>query len=71
MQVESCRLARARLKAFGNAKPPRGFYFDKETGDIIFTPTKCDEVGVIVIQVTEWRKDSTKKWIKGITCRKP
>jgi hypothetical protein len=47
-----------------NAKPPRGFYFDKETGDIVFTPTKCDEVGVIVIQVNEWRKDSaTNKWI--------
>lgn len=54
-----------------NAKPPRGFYFDKETGDIIFTPTKCDEVGVIVIQITEWRKDSaTKKWLKiGYTKR--
>ncbi|MBC7536762.1 MAG: hypothetical protein H7258_13815, partial [Ferruginibacter sp.] len=45
-----------------NAKPPRGFYFDKETGDIIFTPTKCDEVGVIVIVITEYRKDSTGKW---------
>jgi gliding motility-associated-like protein len=54
-----------------NAKPPRGWYFDKETGDIVFTPTKCDEVGVIVIQVTEWRKDSaTKKWVKiGYTKR--
>lgn len=54
-----------------NAKPPRGWYFDKETGDIVFTPTKCDEVGVIVIQVTEWRKDSaTKKWLKiGYTKR--
>ncbi|MFM6984783.1 MAG: hypothetical protein ACKOXF_11670, partial [Chitinophagaceae bacterium] len=52
-------------RALPNAKPPRGFYFDKETGDIVFTPTKCDEVGVIVIQITEWRKDSaTKKWVK-------
>jgi gliding motility-associated-like protein len=47
-----------------NANPPRGTYFDKETGDIVFTPTKCDEVGVIVIQINEWRKDSaTNKWI--------
>ena len=54
-----------------NAKPPRGWYFDNETGDIVFTPTKCDEVGVVVIQVTEWRKDSaTKKWLKiGYTRR--
>ncbi len=58
-------------RALPNAKPPRGFYFDKETGDIVFTPTKCDEVGVIVIQITEWRKDSaTKKWVKiGFTRR--
>ena len=47
-----------------NANPPRGIYFDKETGDLVFTPTKCDEVGVIVIQINEWRKDSaTNKWI--------
>jgi len=54
-----------------NAKPPRGWYFDKETGDIVFTPTKCDEVGVVVIQVTEWRRDSaTRKWLKiGYTKR--
>lgn len=57
-------------RALPNAKPPRGFYFDKETGDIVFTPTKCDEVGVIVIQITEWRKDSTNKWVKiGFTRR--
>ena len=54
-----------------NAKPPRGWYFDKETGDIVFTPTKCDEVGVVVIQVNEWRRDSaTRKWLRiGYTKR--
>jgi gliding motility-associated-like protein len=46
-----------------SAKPPRGFYLDKETGDIIFTPTDCSEVGVVVIQIDEFRRDSaTKKW---------
>jgi hypothetical protein len=45
-------------KALPNAKPPRGMYFDGNTGDIIFTPSKCDEVGVIVIQIDEYRKDS-------------
>jgi hypothetical protein len=53
-----------------NANPPKGFYFDKETGDIIFTPIKCDETGVIVIQANEWRinpewlaKKSDIKWL--------
>jgi gliding motility-associated-like protein len=39
-------------------KPPRGMYFDTGTGDLIFTPTKCDEVGICAIEITEWRKDS-------------
>ena len=58
-------------RALPNAKPPRGFYFDKETGDIVFTPTKCDEVGVIVIKITEWRRDSAtrKMRIIGFTRR--
>jgi gliding motility-associated-like protein len=57
-------------RALPNAKPPRGFYFDKETGDIVFTPTNCDEVGIIVIVITEWRKDSANKWVKiGFTRR--
>jgi hypothetical protein len=46
------------------ANPPRGFYFDKVTGDIVFTPTKCDETGIIALQVNEWRKDSsTQQWL--------
>ena len=47
------------------------FYFDKETGDIVFTPTKCDESGPVAIKVTEWRKDSiTRKMEKiGFTRR--
>lgn len=52
-------------RALPNAKPPRGFYFDKETGDMILTPTKCDESGPVAIKVTEYRKDSaTKKMVK-------
>lgn len=58
-------------RALPNAKPPRGFYFDKETGDMVFTPTKCDESGPVAIKVTEFRRDSaTKKMIKiGFTRR--
>ena len=44
--------------------PPRGLFFDTTNGDIIVTPTKCDEVGVGVIEMVEWRKDSaTGKYI--------
>ncbi len=50
-------------RALPNAKPPRGFYFDKETGDINFTPTNCYEIGVIRVMVSEYRKDSTNKFI--------
>jgi gliding motility-associated-like protein len=42
--------------------PPRGFFMDESSGDIIFTPTKCDEVGIIVIEITEHRQDTTGKW---------
>jgi gliding motility-associated-like protein len=47
-----------------NLNPPRGFFFDTTNGDIIVTPTKCDEVPILVIEQTEWRKDSaTGAWI--------
>jgi gliding motility-associated-like protein len=47
-----------------STKPPRGFWLDTASGDIIFTPTKCDEVGIVVIEITEFRKDSaTGKWL--------
>lgn len=46
-----------------NVNPPRGLYFDEDNGDIIVTPVKCDEVPIMVIEQTEWRKDTTGKWI--------
>lgn len=53
-----------------NANPPIGICLDEFTGDIIFTPTKCDEIAVVVIQMTEWRKDSTGKYkVIGVTRR--
>ncbi|MBO6517151.1 MAG: hypothetical protein JJ975_11430, partial [Bacteroidia bacterium] len=53
-----------------NANPPIGTFLDPQTGDIIFTPTKCGEVAVVVIEMTEWRKDSTGKYKKiGVTRR--
>ncbi|MFN4915025.1 MAG: hypothetical protein ACK5FT_06880, partial [Sphingomonadales bacterium] len=47
-----------------NTNPPRGFFFDEGTGDIVFTPTKCDEIGVVVIEISEFRRDSaTGVWL--------
>ena len=57
-------------KPLPNAKPPRGFYFDNTTGDIIFMPTKCDEAGPVVIQIDEYRKDSTGAWVNVGTTRR-
>jgi hypothetical protein len=46
-----------------NSNPPRGFYFDMVTGNVVFTPSKCDEVGIIALQVNEWRKDTgSNQW---------
>ncbi|MCB0735362.1 MAG: carboxypeptidase regulatory-like domain-containing protein, partial [Bacteroidetes bacterium] len=42
-----------------NARPPIGIYLDSENGDLIFTPTKCDEITVAVLEVEEWRKDTS------------
>ncbi|NBP06782.1 MAG: hypothetical protein EBV15_11315, partial [Bacteroidetes bacterium] len=46
-----------------STKPPRGFWLDTSSGDLVFTPTKCDEVAVLVLEVTEWRRDTAKKWV--------
>ena len=42
-----------------NTTPPSGFYLDPETGDMIYTPTKCDEVTLACLEITEWRMDSS------------
>lgn len=50
-------------RALPNAKPPRGFYFDAVSGDIILTPTNCAEKAALRFQVNEFRKDSSNKWV--------
>jgi len=54
-----------------NANPPIGISLDEETGDLIFTPVKCDEITVAVLQVTEWRKNAKtgKMEVIGVTRR--
>ena len=41
------------------ADPPIGVYLDPLTGDIIVTPTDCNQVTVAVINITEWRANAT------------
>ncbi|MBI1306145.1 MAG: T9SS type B sorting domain-containing protein [Bacteroidetes bacterium] len=53
-----------------NAATPIGLYLDPETGDLIFTPTKCDEKTVGVLEVKEWRKNKSGTYeLIGITRR--
>lgn len=50
--------------------PPKGFYLDRFTGDLIFTPTDCNESTIAAISVSEYRKDSTGKYVRiGIVTR--
>ena len=56
-------------RALPNAKPPRGFFFNVLNGDMVFTPTKCDEVGVISIKVSEYRKINGTWKILGWVCK--
>ncbi|MDP2175206.1 MAG: T9SS type A sorting domain-containing protein [Bacteroidota bacterium] len=44
-----------------NAKPPRGFYFDKDVCEITYTPTKCDEVSIIKFKINQYRYDNVNK----------
>lgn len=47
------------IKPITVANGPTGFNFDKKTGYLIMTPVNSSEIGVMVIQVNEWKKDST------------
>jgi hypothetical protein len=42
-----------------NARPPRGFYFDNVTSDVIFTPTVNNQNGILTIVCHLYRKDLT------------
>lgn len=45
------------------AKPPIGFHLDTSNGNLTFTPIKCDELGFVVIEVNEYRKDTSGNWV--------
>ncbi len=37
-------------------RTPVGFYFDGVSGDMVFTPSKCDEVAIVVLEAIEYKK---------------
>jgi len=41
------------------ANPPIGLHLDDVTGQLTFTPVGKDFYGIVIIEVTEWRYDST------------
>lgn len=52
------------------AEPPIGIYLDPRYGEITNTPSNCNQTSVIVVDVTEWRKDTAGIYQKiGITRR--
>ena len=53
-----------------NANPPLGFYFNKKNGDMVFTPTKCNEVGIVVVEIKEWRMDTLGNYVHIGTIRR-
>ena len=50
-----------------NAKPPRGIWFDANTGDLVLTPTNCSEHAVISIKARDFRKINNKMELVGYT----
>ena len=44
--------------AYPNANPPIGLTMYKLLGELVFTPTNCNQVTVAVVEVLEWRKDA-------------
>lgn len=56
--------------AIPSANPPRGFYFDKNRCEIIFTPNRNKERGTIKFKVSLYRKDSLNRFVLvAYTCR--
>jgi hypothetical protein len=55
------------LKVYGTttnpkSTPPSGFYLDPVAGQLIFTPTGCQDYSGMVETVKEWRKNSKGKY---------
>ena len=49
-------LSGSTCAAVPSANPPRGFFLNRNTGDLIFQPVFGGETGVVVVQIWEYRK---------------
>lgn len=56
-------------KPLPGAKPPRGFYFESNTGNVIFTPVRCDEANYLCVISYEYRKINNKWEMVGFSSR--
>lgn len=51
------------------SNPPIGLYLDNGTGSLVMTPVGIGETGIVVIEVTTWKKDSAGKYQKSTMIR--
>jgi gliding motility-associated-like protein len=51
------------------SNPPQGIFLNPTNGDLVFTPVKCGQNAVLVLQVTKWRKIKGTYEIMGIVRR--
>ncbi|HEY1046372.1 MAG TPA: T9SS type A sorting domain-containing protein [Bacteroidia bacterium] len=57
-------------RALPNAKPSRGFYWDSELCEIVYTPVNCTEINVLKFKITKWRADNNGVMREvGYVCR--
>ncbi|MCC7297326.1 MAG: hypothetical protein IT244_03250, partial [Bacteroidia bacterium] len=48
---------------------PEGIYLDSNTGEFIFTPIQCSEIGPVCVEVSEYRKSGNNLILVGNTRR--
>lgn len=49
--------------------PPQGLYFDRVTGDAVFTPSDDNEISTRVVEVEQWRKSGNAMYLAGVVRR--
>jgi hypothetical protein len=54
-----CGGAQSPCAANPKTNPPRGFYLDAQTGDLVFQPTSSTEISAVAVRIKEYRRDSS------------
>lgn len=47
-----------------NATPPIGLFLNNKSGEVIFTPTNCNQVTVMTIKISEWARNGLGVMVK-------